>query len=242
MSKSKIEWTGSTWNPITGCTKYSDGCTNCYAEKMANRLKNMGLKKYENSFTLTLHYENIEDPLFMKKPQTIFVCSMSDIFHKDVPDEFILKLFEVMNKAYWHTFQVLTKRAERIKELNDSITWTKNIWLGTTVESEKVTHRIDYLRESGAYIKFLSIEPLLTPINDLKLKNIDWVIVGGESGAKARPMLKEWVVDIKNQCNTQYVPFFFKQWGGKNKKKAGRLLDNNTYDEMPKKITEDIFG
>ena len=242
MSKSKIEWTGSTWNPITGCTKYSDGCTNCYAEKMANRLKNMGLKKYENSFNLTLHYENIEDPLFMKKPQTIFVCSMSDIFHKDVPDEFILKLFEVMNKAHWHTFQVLTKRAERIKELNDSITWTKNIWLGTTVESQKVIHRIDYLRESGAYIKFLSIEPLLTPINDLKLKNIDWVIVGGESGAKARPMLKEWVVDIKNQCKAQDVPFFFKQWGGKNKKKAGRLLDNNTYDEMPKKITEDIFG
>lgn len=242
MSKSKIEWTGSTWNPITGCTKYSDGCTNCYAEKMANRLKNMGLKKYENAFNLTLHYENIEDPLFMKKPQTIFVCSMSDIFHKDVPDEFILKLFEVMNKAHWHTFQVLTKRAERIKELNDSITWTKNIWLGTTVESQKVTHRIDYLRESGAYIKFLSIEPLLTPINNLNLKNIDWVIVGGESGAKARPMLKEWVVDIKNQCNTQDVPFFFKQWGGKNKKKAGRLLDNNTYDEMPRKITEGIFG
>ena len=242
MSKSKIEWTGSTWNPITGCTKYSDGCTNCYAEKMANRLKNMGLKKYENSFNLTLHYENIEDPLFMKKPQTIFVCSMSDIFHKDVPDEFILKLFEVMNKAHWHTFQVLTKRAERIKELNDSITWTKNIWLGTTVESQKVTHRIDYLRESGAYIKFLSIEPLLTPINDLKLKNIDWVIVGGESGAKARPMLKEWVIDIKNQCNTQDVPFFFKQWGGKNKKKAGRLLDNNTYDEMPKKIIENLLG
>lgn len=242
MSKSKIEWTGSTWNPITGCTKYSDGCTNCYAEKMANRLKNMGLKKYENAFNLTLHYENIEDPLFMKKPQTIFVCSMSDIFHKDVPDEFILKLFEVMNKAHWHTFQVLTKRAERIKELNDSITWTKNIWLGTTVESQKVTHRIDYLRESGAYIKFLSIEPLLTPIINLNLKNIDWVIVGGESGAKARPMLKEWVVDIKNQCNIQDVPFFFKQWGGKNKKKAGRLLDNNTYDEMPKKITEGLFG
>lgn len=240
MSKSKIEWTGTTWNPITGCTKYSDGCINCYAEKMANRLKNMGLKKYENAFNLTLHYENIEDPLFMKKPQTIFVCSMSDIFHKDVPDEFILKLFEAMNKAHWHTFQVLTKRAERIKELNDSITWTKNIWLGTTVESEKVTHRIDYLRESGAYIKFLSIEPLLSPINDLKLKNIDWVIVGGESGAKARPMLKEWVIDIKNQCNVQDVPFFFKQWGGKNKKKAGRILNNNTYDEMPKKIIEGV--
>ncbi len=242
MSKSKIEWTGSTWNPITGCTKYSDGCTNCYAEKMANRLKNMGLKKYENAFNLTLHYENIEDPLFMKKPQTIFVCSMSDIFHKDVPDEFIQKLFEVMNKAHWHTFQVLTKRAERIKELNDSITWTKNIWLGTTVESQKVTDRIDYLRESGAYIKFLSIEPLLSSIDNLNLKNIDWVIVGGESGTNARPMLKEWVIDIKSQCNIQDVPFFFKQWGGKNKKKAGRLLDNNTYDEMPKKMTEGLLG
>lgn len=233
MSQSKIEWTGSTWNPITGCSKISDGCKNCYAEKMATRLKNMGLKKYSNAFSLTLHHENIEDPLSMKKPQTIFVCSMSDIFHKDVPDEFILKLFKVMNDAHWHTFQVLTKRAERISSLSQQITWTKNIWLGTTVENAKVIDRIDYLRNSGAYIKFLSIEPLLGPIPNMNLHGIDWVIVGGESGTNARPMNKEWVVDIKEQCKLSKTAFFFKQWGGKNKKKAGRLLDGKYYDEMP---------
>jgi len=235
MAQSKIEWTGSTWNPITGCTKHSDGCNNCYAETMAKRLKNMGLKKYENAFSLTLHPENIEDPLKMKKPQTIFVCSMSDIFHKDVPDRFILQLFDVMNKAHWHTFQVLTKRAERISKLNDKINWTKNIWLGTTVEDNAVTNRIEHIRNSGAYIKFLSIEPLLTAIPNLNLKNIDWVIVGGESGPRSRPIEKEWVVDIKNQCETQKVPFFFKQWGGRNKKKAGRLLEGKVYDGMPLK-------
>lgn len=235
MAESKIEWTGSTWNPITGCTKYSDGCQHCYAEKMATRLKNMGLSKYTNAFKLTLHPDNIEDPLNMKKPQTIFVCSMSDIFHKDVPDEFILKLFEVMNKAHWHTFQVLTKRAERISELNDKINWTNNIWLGTTVEDTKVLNRIDHLRHSSAYIKFLSIEPLLENIDNMNLKNIDWVIVGGESGPKARPIKEEWVKNIQEQCKSSNVPFFFKQWGGKNKKKAGRLLNNKTYDEMPKK-------
>lgn len=233
MAESKIEWTGSTWNPITGCTKYSDGCQNCYAEKMAQRLKNMGLKKYENAFSLTLHPENIEDPLSMKKPQTIFVCSMSDIFHKDVPDDFILKLFDVMNRAYWHTFQVLTKRAERISELNNKINWTENIWLGTTVENSKVLHRIDHLRKSNAHIKFLSIEPLLENLGELNLNNIDWVIVGGESGPKSRPIEEEWVLNIKEECNKSNVPFFFKQWGGKNKKKAGRLLQGKTYDEMP---------
>lgn len=233
MAESKIEWTGSTWNPITGCTKHSDGCQNCYAEKMAQRLKNMGLKKYENAFSLSLHPENIEDPLSMKKPQTIFVCSMSDIFHKDVPDDFILKLFDVMNKAYWHTFQVLTKRAERISELNDKINWTENIWLGTTVENSKVLHRIDHLRNSNAHIKFLSIEPLLEDLGELNLKNIDWVIVGGESGPKSRPIEERWVLNIKKECKKSNVPFFFKQWGGKNKKKAGRLLQGKTYDEMP---------
>jgi len=233
MAESKIEWTGSTWNPITGCTKHSDGCQNCYAEKMAQRLKNMGLKKYENAFSLSLHPENIEDPLSMKKPQTIFVCSMSDIFHKDVPDDFILKLFDVMNRAYWHTFQVLTKRAERISELNNKINWTENIWLGTTVENSKVLHRIDHLRKSNAHIKFLSIEPLLENLGELNLNNIDWVIVGGESGPKSRPIEEEWVLNIKEECNKSNVPFFFKQWGGKNKKKAGRLLQGKTYDEMP---------
>jgi len=235
MSQSKIEWTGSTWNPITGCSKHSDGCKNCYAEKMAIRLKNMGLKKYSNAFNLTLHPSNIEDPLEIKKPQTIFVCSMSDIFHKDVPDEFILKLFKVMNQAHWHTFQVLTKRAERISNLSNQINWTKNIWLGTTVENDTVTHRIEHLRNSGAYIKFLSVEPLLGPIPNMNLKGIDWVIVGGESGTNARPIQEEWVVDIKTQCELTKTAFFFKQWGGKNKKKAGRLLAGKLYDEMPKK-------
>ncbi len=232
-NKSKIEWTGSTWNPITGCTKYSKGCKNCYAEKMAIRLKHMGLKKYENAFNLTIHHRNIEDPLFMKKPQTIFVCSMSDIFHKDVPDEFILKLFEVMNKAHWHTFQVLTKRAERIVGLNQKIKWTKNIWLGVTVEDRNVLGRIDCLRNCNAHIKFLSLEPLLEDLGEINLENIDWVIVGGESGFNARPIKEEWVLNIKKQCKSQKVAFFFKQWGGKNKKKAGRLLQGKTYDEIP---------
>jgi len=234
--KSAIEWTGSTWNPITGCTKYSDGCINCYAELMAIRLKNMGVAKYKQAFKLTLHHSQIEAPLKMKKAQTIFVCSMSDIFHKDVPDEFILKLFEVMNKAHWHTFQVLTKRAERIKELDKFINWTNNIWMGTTVEDSKVLYRVDELRDCGAKLKFLSIEPLLEAIPNINLSSIDWVIVGGESGRYSRPMLKEWVIDIKEQCEEQNVHFFFKQWGGRNKKKAGRVLDGKTYDAMPKII------
>lgn len=235
--KSAIEWTGSTWNPVTGCTKYSDGCTHCYAEKMAIRLKNMGLEKYSQGFQLRIHESQIDAPLNMKKPQTIFVCSMSDIFHKDVPDEFILKLFDVMNRAHWHTFQVLTKRAERIKELNDRINWTENIWMGTTVENNQTAYRIDELRNCSAKLKFLSMEPLLSAVPNMNLKGIDWVIVGGESGSQARPMEKKWVIDIMEQCNQNKVPFFFKQWGGKNKKKAGRELDGKTYDNMPKQAT-----
>jgi protein gp37 len=238
--KSLIEWTESTWNPITGCTKVSDGCLNCYAERMANRLKAMGQKKYKNGFKLTLHPENIEEPLKFKKPQIIFVCSMSDIFHKNVPDEFILKLFEVMNKAHWHIFQVLTKRAERLESLAEKINWTKNIWMGVTVESEKYINRISYLQKTKAYIKFISIEPMLGPINNLPLDGIDWVIVGGESGPNARPIYKEWVENILLQCRKNEVAFFFKQWGGVNKKKNGRLLNGRTYDEMPKKL--EIFN
>lgn len=233
-NKSAIEWTGSTWNPITGCTKHSIGCENCYAEKMAIRLKNMGLKKYKDAFRLTLHPSCLQDPLKLKKPQTIFVCSMSDIFHKDVPTEFILRLFEVMNKASWHTFQVLTKRSERLYELKDIIKWTSNIWMGTTVETKKQEYRIDHLRECEAYVKFLSIEPMLGYMPDLNLTNIDWVIVGGESGQKARPIKEAWVLDIKEQCKNTNVSFFFKQWGGKNKKKNGRMLQGKTYDDMPK--------
>lgn len=235
--KSLIEWTESTWNPITGCSKTSDGCLNCYAERMAKRLQAMGQKKYKNGFKLTLHYENIDDPLKIKKPQIIFVCSMSDIFHEDVPDNFILQLFEVMNKAHWHIFQVLTKRADRLEKLSKKINWTKNIWMGVTVESQKYTKRIYSLQKTDAYIKFISVEPMLGPISNLPLENIDWVIVGGESGPNARPINKEWVEDILAQCRINDVAFFFKQWGGINKKKTGRLLNGKIYDEMPKKLS-----
>lgn len=232
--KSLIEWTESTWNPITGCTKHSEGCENCYAEKMALRLQAMGQPKYAEGFKLTLHPENVEDPLRMKKPQMIFVCSMSDIFHKDIPNEFIFRLFETMNRAHWHTFQVLTKRAERLSELSEKINWAPNIWMGVTVESRRHTSRVEHLRRCGAHTKFLSIEPMLTAIPDLPLKAIDWVIVGGESGPGARPIRYEWVKDIQRQCQEDRVPFFFKQWGGVQKKKNGRLLDGKTWDGMPK--------
>ena len=231
--KSSIEWTGSTWNPITGCSKISLGCKFCYAERMAKRLKAMGSENYKNGFKLSLHKNVLELPLAWKKPQTIFVNSMSDLFHKNVPIEFIQKTFGVMNKAYWHTFQILTKRSERLFQLDKELNWSENIWVGVSVENEKYINRIEQLRHSRAFIKFLSIEPLIGPIHNLNLKNIDWVIVGGESGPGARPMLETWVVDIKDECIEQNVPFFFKQWGGVNKKKAGRLLEGKTWDEMP---------
>lgn len=243
--KSLIEWTESTWNPITGCTKHSEGCHNCYAERMALRLQAMKQAKYLNGFDLTIHPENLEDPLRMKKPQIIFVCSMSDIFHKDVPDDFILQLFDVMNRAHWHIFQVLTKRADRLSELTNKINWTNNIWMGVTVESDQHTDRILHLSQSGAITKFLSIEPMLSDIPNLPLHNIDWVIVGGESGPGARPIEYSWVKSIQKQCAQKNVPFFFKQWGGVNKKKSGRLLDKKTFDAMPKIFTErqqNLFG
>ncbi len=234
--KSSIEWTESTWNPITGCSKISDGCKNCYAEKMAKRLKAMGLSKYRNGFEVTLHPNKLNEPIKWKKPQIIFVCSMSDIFHPDVPLEYILMMFEIMNEAKQHIFQVLTKRPERLVELKEHINWTNNIWMGVTIESQKYIHRLDKLTESNAKIKYLSLEPLLDKITlpDEKLKYIDWVIVGGESGSGARVMKKEWVIEIRNVCNSNNVPFFFKQWGGVNKKKNGRILDDVTWDEMPK--------
>jgi len=233
-TKSSIEWTESTWNPITGCNKISPGCKNCYAERMSKRLKAMGSANYENGFNLALHEHVLELPLKWKKPQTIFVNSMSDLFHKNVPFEFIQKVFDVMNKTPWHTYQVLTKRSDRLKELNKKLIWTKNIWMGVSIENQDYTHRIDDLRNTSAHIKFLSIEPLIGPVRRLKLNKIKWVIVGGESGPKARPMMEEWVLDIKDQCQEVGVPFFFKQWGGKNKKKAGRLLEGRTWDELPK--------
>jgi protein gp37 len=233
---SSIEWTESTWNPITGCTKVSPGCPPeaDYAERMAKRLKAMGSANYENGFKLTLHEHALELPLTWKKPQTIFVNSMSDLFHKNVPLEFIQKMFDVMNKAYWHKFQILTKRSERLFELDPLLTWTDNIWMGVSVENQNYTYRIDHLRYTNAKVKFLSIEPLIGPIENLDLTNINWVIVGGESGPGARPMKEEWAIIIRDECKRAKVPFFFKQWGGVNKKKNGRVLKGKTWEQVPK--------
>lgn len=232
-NRSSIEWTESTWNPITGCTKISPGCKHCYAERMAKRLKAMGQPNYANGFKLTMHDHVLEMPLGWKTPQTIFVNSMSDLFHKDVPLEFIQRVFDVMHQAHWHRFQILTKRSERLLELSPKLEWTPNIWMGVSVENQDYTFRIDHLRETGAHVKFLSLEPLLGPLPGLNLEKIDWVIVGGESGPGARPMDPSWVTEIRDQCLQAQVPFFFKQWGGVNKKKNGRLLEGRTWDELP---------
>ncbi|MFA7061363.1 MAG: phage Gp37/Gp68 family protein [Pedobacter sp.] len=223
-ANSSIEWTGSTWNPVTGCIKTSPGCKHCYAERMALRLRAMGQKNYADGFNLTLHPHALELPLSWKKPQTIFVNSMSDLFLEGVPTDFILKVFDVMRKAHWHTFQVLTKRSQRLADLSPELPWAENIWMGVSVENADYTYRIDHLRETGAQVKFLSMEPLLGPTPGLNLQGIDWVIVGGESGPGARPIKEEWVVDIKEQCVKTDTPFFFKQWGGVRKKKAGKEL------------------
>jgi protein gp37 len=232
-SKSSIEWTESTWNPVTGCTKISPGCKHCYAERMAKRLKAMGQPNYANGFALTLHEHALELPLRWKAPQVIFVNSMSDLFHKSVPLDFVLKVFDVMNRADWHTYQVLTKRSDRLREVSARLPWSRHIWMGVSVETEQYQARIDDLRETGAIVKFLSLEPLLGPLPNLDLKGIDWVIVGGESGPGARPMDPDWVRDIRNQCRKTGVPFFFKQWGGVQKKKNGRNLDGRTWDQLP---------
>ncbi len=232
-TKSTIEWTESTWNPVTGCNKISPGCKNCYAERLAKRLKAMGQANYRNGFKLTLQPQMLELPLKWKRPQTIFVNSMSDLFHKDVPLDYIQQVFDVMNRAHWHRFQVLTKRADRLAELSSELEWSDNIWMGVSVESQKYVHRIDDLRATGAKIKFLSLEPLLSSLKNLDLRQIDWAIVGGESGYGFRPIKEEWVLEIREQCRLSNVPFFFKQWGGFNKKKTGRLLEGQTWDAMP---------
>lgn len=232
--QSSIEWTESTWNPVTGCTKISPGCKNCYAERMTKRLLAMGQPNYINGFNVTMHEHVLELPLKWKKPQTIFVNSMSDLFHKSVREDFIQKTFNVMSRTPWHTFQVLTKRADRLAEISGRLSWGKNIWMGVSVENADYRFRIDLLRETRARVKFVSFEPLIGSIGNVNLKNIDWAIVGGESGPRARYMSPEWVADLRDQCLAQKVPFFFKQWGGVNKKKAGRLLDGRTWNEMPK--------
>ena len=233
MAQSSIEWTEMTWNPTTGCTKISQGCKFCYAEVMSKRLQSMGIPKYQDGFKLRTHKSALSIPYSWKKPKIVFVNSMSDLFHEDVPLDFIKDVFQVMGDNPQHIFQVLTKRAERLYELNPQLTWADNIWMGVSVEDNKVEYRIDYLQNTKARVKFLSLEPLIGPLSNLNLRNIDWVIVGGESGHKPRPMDLEWVVDIQKQCEQKEVAFFFKQWGGTNKKKNGRVLNGKTYDEMP---------
>lgn len=229
---SSIEWTESTWNPVTGCSKVSQGCKNCYAERMAKRLKAMGNPRYANGFKVTLHEDLLDFPYKWKKPRKVFVNSMSDLFHEDVPLEFIQRVFDTMNNTPQHTYQILTKRSKRLKELSPFLNWSPNIWMGVSVENMDVIDRIDDLRETHALIRFLSCEPLLGPL-DLNLDGIQWVIVGGESGPKARPMEESWVWDIKLQCESKDVAFFFKQWGGVQKHRNGRLLKGKTYDEYP---------
>lgn len=235
--RSAIEWTESTWNPVTGCTKISPGCKHCYAERMAFRLKAMGQTNYANGFQLTLQPHTLRAPLSWKKPQNIFVNSMSDLFHCDVPTSFIHEVFGVMAAAYWHRFQILTKRSDRLREIDSLLEWRKNVWMGVSVEDAQYVHRIDDLRATGAFTKFLSLEPLLGPLEDLNLEGIDWVIVGGESGPNARSADPKWVKSIRDQCLDANIPFFFKQWGGKNKKKSGRLLEGRTWDEMPRVLS-----
>ena len=233
-TNSRIEWTESTWNPATGCTKISPGCKNCYAERMAKRLKAMGQPNYSNGFRLSLHENVVELPLRWLKPQTIFVNSMSDLFHRDVPVEFIQKVFDIMRSAHWHQFQILTKRSDRLVELDEVLTWTPNIWMGVSVEDRDHKFRIDDLRKTHAQVKFLSLEPLLGPLTPMNLRGVDWVIVGGESGPKARPLDPKWVTDISDDCLKKEVPFFFKQWGGVQKKKNGRRLEGRIWSQLPK--------
>ncbi len=239
---SKIEWTESTWNPITGCTKISAGCINCYAERMAKRLRAMGQQRYRDGFKVTLQTEALEEPYKWKKPRIVFVNSMSDLFHEEIPLEFVQDVFTVMNENKRHTFQVLTKRSERLRELAPLLEWSQNIWIGVTIENNDYVDRADDLRKVEAAIRFLSLEPLLGPVPDLEFDGIDWVIVGGESGPGARPMEEKWVLDIKKKCENEHnIPFFFKQWGGVNRKKTGRTLQGRTWDNYPKVIREKLL-
>jgi len=233
MAQSSIEWTEMTWNPTTGCTKISTGCKFCYAEIMSRRLKAMGIEKYKDGFKVRTHPDQLNIPYTWKHSKIVFVNSMSDLFHENISLDFIKQVFTVMNDNPQHVFQVLTKRAERLFSVHKELKWTHNIWMGVSVENEKVANRISLLKKTRAKVKFLSCEPLIGALPKLRLKKIDWVIVGGESGHKPRPMNSDWVLDIQEQCEKADVAFFFKQWGGRSKKKNGRTLNGRTYDEMP---------
>ena len=230
---SKIEWTEATWNPLTGCKKISPGCKFCYAERLSLRLQAMGRQNYKNGFDLTLQEAALDLPLRWPKPKTIFVNSMSDLFQTEVSEEFIQRVFRAMVRATWHRFQVLTKHADRLKRISKRLPWAANIWMGVSVENQDYAFRIDYLRKVPARVRFVSLEPLLGPLPALNLNGIDWVIVGGESGPGARTMEPAWVTDIQEQCRRSHTPFFFKQWGGVNKHRTGRILAGRTWDEMP---------
>lgn len=232
-SASQIEWTDVTWNPVTGCSKVSQGCKHCYAERMAKRLKAMRVDRYRNGFQVALHEDLLDAPKRWRSPRMVFVNSMSDLFHDDVPASFVQRIFRTMEDCPQHTFQILTKRSERLLALSRSLPWPRNVWMGVSVESRDFITRIRDLQGVSASVRFLSCEPLLGPLPRLPLAGIRWVIVGGESGPGARPMEKKWVLGILRQCRRRSVPFFFKQWGGVNKKRQGRRLDGRTYDEMP---------
>lgn len=234
MNKTEISWSEFSFNAVVGCDKLSPGCMRCYAERMAKRLKAMGNPRYTNGFDLTLHWDKIDEPRKMKKGKMIFANSMSDLFHNDVPLEFIQEFFKMMNETPQHTYQILTKRSERLKELSPLLDWTDNIWMGVSIENEDYLYRMEDLKQCGAKLKFISAEPLLGPLPNMNLSGISWIIAGGESGPKSRPMEKDWVLDIKNQCDEQSIAFFFKQWGGTNKKKTGNLLDGVKYEAFPK--------
>lgn len=237
MHKTKIEWTETTWNPITGCTKISKGCENCYAERMAKRLKAMGNKRYRNGFNVTIHHDLFNRPYTYTKPTRVFVNSMSDFFHPQIPVEIIQELMRIMADCPQHIFQILTKRAERLAELSKVLSFAPNIWIGVTVESAEYIERIELLKQTDAKIKFVSFEPLITRIPDVDLSGIDWIIVGGESGSGARPMKKEWAIHLKELAEKYSVHFFFKQWGGVQKHKTGRILEGKTWDAIPEPVT-----
>jgi len=243
MKFTNIEWTDSTWNPVTGCNHVSNGCVNCYAERMAVRLKAMGNPRYTQGFKLRMHEDLTDLPLRWVRPQTIFVNSMSDLFHEHVSDEFIKKIFITMNKAHWHQFQLLTKRPFRMAKMADQLTWSSNIWMGVTIESQRYIRRISLLRRVPATVRFISFEPLLSKIDtEISLEGIHWAIVGGESGLGARPMDKQWVLDIQSMCGRDGTAFFFKQWGGVNRKKTGRTLKGKTWDAMPEPLIKPDVG
>ncbi|MFN8204492.1 MAG: phage Gp37/Gp68 family protein [Solirubrobacteraceae bacterium] len=231
--RSAIEWTEASWNPATGCTKVSPGCAHCYAETFAERWRGVPAHPYQQGFDLTLWPQRLELPLRWRRPRLIFVNSMSDLFHEDIPLDFIRQVFDTMGRAHWHTFQILTKRHERLSELADELDWHPNVWMGVTIENRRFVHRADHLREVPAAVRFISAEPLLGPLEGLDLTGIDWLIAGGESGAKHRPVREEWLIDLRDQCQDEGTAFFFKQWGGARPKSGGRSLGGRTWDEMP---------